>query len=74
MDGTSDCIRSENIGTACMLDGMLICLTRICKTECKVIATGMLRFAMKNCRYNIIFDENIILRRTQNYLREEIKK
>ena len=36
--------------------------TEECKTECKVIATGGLApLAIKNCRHDIIFDENIIL-------------
>lgn len=60
---TSDCIRSGIMfGTACMLDGMVDMFTEECKTECKVIATGGLApLAIKNCRHDIIFDENIIL-------------
>ena len=60
---TSDCIRSGIMfGTACMLDGMVDMFNEECKTECKVIATGGLApLAIKNCRHDIIFDENIIL-------------
>lgn len=60
---TSDCIRSGIMfGTACMLDGMVDMFTEECKTECKVIATGGLApLAIKNCRHDIVFDENIIL-------------
>lgn len=60
---TSDCIRSGIMfGTACMLDGMVDMFTEECRKECKVIATGGLApLAIKNCRHDIIFDENIIL-------------
>lgn len=60
---TADCIRSGIMfGTACMLDGMIDKFMAEFNTDCKVVATGGLAPLMiKNCRHDIIFDENIIL-------------
>lgn len=60
---TSDCIRSGIMfGTACMLDGMIDRFCMQANKECKVIATGgFAPFVAKNCRHEMIFDENVIL-------------
>lgn len=60
---TTDCIRSGIMfGTACMLDGMIDKFLEETGNDCKIIATGGLAPLMiKNCKHDIIFDENIIL-------------
>lgn len=60
---TTDSIRSGIMfGTACMLDGMIDKFLEETGNDCKIIATGGLAPMMiKNCKHEIIFDENIIL-------------
>jgi hypothetical protein len=60
---TTDCIRSGIMfGNACMLDGMIDKFYEELGKECKIIATGGLaNLVTKNCRHEIIVDENIIL-------------
>lgn len=60
---TTDCIRSGIMfGNACMLDGMIDKFYEELGKECKIVATGGLaNLVTKNCRHEIIVDENIIL-------------
>ena len=49
-------------GTSCMLDGMIERFFEEAGSKCQIIATGGLAPMMiKNCKHNILFDEDIIL-------------
>ena len=63
MTNTVDCIRSGVMfGTSCMLDGMIERFFEEAGSKCQIIATGGLAPMMiKNCKHNILFDEDIIL-------------
>ncbi len=72
---TADCIRSGIMyGTACMLDGLIDKFCEEAGCNCKIIATGGLAPLMiKNCRHEIIFDENIILDGLKAIYKKNIK-
>ena len=63
MTNTVDCIRSGVMfGTSCMLDGMIERFFEEAGSKCEIIATGGLAPMMiKNCKHNILSDEDIIL-------------